>query len=60
MLLIDMDGDGDGDMVLMGGDVPPPVAGDGLVPMFIGPPRPMLWCTATHQVHTSPCTGPAT
>jgi len=24
------------------------------------PPRPMLWWTATHQFHTSPCTGPAT
>jgi len=23
-------------------------------------PRPMLWWTATHQVHTSRCTGPLT
>ena len=27
---------------------------------FITPPKPMLWCTATHQFHTSSCTGPAT
>jgi hypothetical protein len=29
--------------------------------MFMGaPPKPMLWWTATHQFHTSSCTGPAT
>ncbi len=64
MLLMDGDADmlvmdGDG---LMAGEVPAPLmdgAGAGMV-MFIGPPMPMLWWTATHQVHTSPCTGPAT
>ena len=28
--------------------------------MFIEPPMLRSWWTATHQVHTSPCTGPAT
>ena len=62
-----MDADGDADMPLMDGDalidgeVPPPlVEGVGMF-MFIGaPPMPMLWWTATHQFHTSVCTGPAT
>jgi len=45
--------DGDGDVPLMDGD--------GFMFMFMeAPPRPMLWWTATHQFHTSPCTGPAT
>src|SRR5262249_24704656 len=43
----------------MAGDVPPPLADEVGMTMFIGP---MLrsWWTATHQVHTSPCIGPAT
>ena len=28
--------------------------------MGFDPPRPMLWCTAAHQSHTSLCTGPTT
>ena len=62
-----IDADGDADMPLMDGDgliegdAPVPLAeGVGMF-MFIGePPMPMLWCTATHQSHTSVCTGPAT
>jgi hypothetical protein len=68
MPLIDADGDVDGDIdgdiegdagiPLMDGEA------DGDVPgicMSIGePPTPMLWWTATHQSHTSVCTGPAT
>jgi len=50
--------DGDGDMPLIDGE------GEGDVPgicMFMAePPMPMLWWTATHQFHTSVCTGPAT
>ena len=39
----------------MAGDVPPPLADGAGMFMFIGePPIPMLWCTATHQVHTAP------
>src|SRR2546430_133595 len=62
-----MDVDGDADIPLMdgdgliAGDAPLPLAeGVGML-MFMGePPTPMLWWTATHQVQTSPCTGPAT
>jgi hypothetical protein len=60
MLLIDADGDidGEGDVPVFDGD------GDGDVPgicMFIEePPMPMLWWMATHQFHTSVWTGPAT
>ena len=64
MLLIDADGDiegdmdGEADLPLMDGEA------DGDVPgicMSIGdPPMPMLWWTLTHQSHTSVCTGPAT
>jgi hypothetical protein len=62
-----IDADGDADMPLIDGDgliegdAPLPlVEGVGMF-MFIGePPMPMLWCTATHQSHTSVCTGPAT
>jgi hypothetical protein len=60
MLLMEADGDIDGDM---DGDMPL-MDGDGEVPgicMSIGdPPMPMLWWIATHQFHTSVCTGPAT
>lgn len=61
---IDADGDADIPLVdgdgLIEGDAPVPLAeGVGMF-MFIGAPMPMLWCTATHQFHTSVCTGPAT
>jgi hypothetical protein len=65
MPVIDADGDADIPLMdgdgLIGGDAPVPlVEGVGMF-MFIGaPPMPMLWCTATHQFHTSVCTGPAT
>ena len=54
--------DGDGDILLMDGDGDVPLMDrDGFMFMFMeAPPRPMLWWTATHQFHTSPCTGPAT
>ena len=58
-----MDEDGDGDMLMDDdGDVPFPVWDeDGFMFMFMPPPpRGMLWWTATHQVHTSRCTGPLT
>ena len=50
-----MDGDG-----LMAGEVPLPVAAGTGLPMSIELPGVRSWCTATHQFHTSSCTGPAT
>ena len=63
MLLMDGDADiplidGDG---LIDGDTPLPLAeGVGMFMSIGEPPMPMLWWTATHQSHTSVCTGPAT
>ena len=66
LLLMDGDGDRDGDMLFMDGDgdmllMDGDGGEDGFVFMFMeAPPRPMLWWTDTHQFHTSACTAPAT
>jgi hypothetical protein len=56
-----MDGDGDGDMLLMDEGVLLAEGDEDGMFMFIGePPRPMLWWIATHQFQTFSCGAPAT